>query len=280
MNYRVIYSDDGTLSDFSVALNNYHAGTGTIAAFNASEDYIYIGSRWPFNSFYMAVSTANTASTTLSIDYWDGNQWQSAVDVIDRTNGLQQDGLITFVPDDSESGWVREDTVRRDGSEQVTGLQGVTIYDHFWLRLSYSNDLDPNTALKWLKYNFITDDDLYAEYRVFNNTSLLTRWQSGKTTWEEQIVTASNLVVDELVKNGVITSGNQLLDWSKMEAVAIPKTAEVIFNGLGDDYDDDRIKARNEFKSRSANKVFHVDFNGDARLNNFELNLRPGHFWR
>lgn len=280
MHYRVLYSDNGTLTDFSVNMNKYHTGTSTIAQFVAAQDYLYIGSRWPFNSFYMAFETANTASTTLSIDYWDGNEWQAAVDVIDQTNGFNQDGLITFVPDEGESGWVREDTVQRDGSEQVTGLQGVTIYDQFWLRLSFSSDLDASTSLKWLKYKFISDEDLYAEYPIFNSSTLRDAYESGKANWEEQVVVGSHLVVDELIKNGVITSGNQLLDWSKMESVAVPKIAEVIFNALGDDYDDDRIKARNEFKARSGNKVFHVDYSGDARLNNAELRLRSGHFFR
>lgn len=279
MHYRVIFSDNGTLSDLSVNLNNYHSGTGAIGVV-AADDYIFIGSRYPFNSFYMAFGTANTQASTLSIDYWDGNDWQDAVDVVDQTEGFTQDGLITFVPDKGESGWSLEDTVDRSGTEQVTGLGDVTIYDQYWLRLSLSADLDAGTTAKWIKYKFISDDDLYSEYPIFNSSTLKTAYESGKTTWEEQIVVASKLVVDELIRKGLIQSGDQLLDYKKLESPTIPKAAEIIFNALGDDYENDRLKARNIFKERIGNKIFSIDFNNNATLDNKELGVRSGYFWR
>ncbi len=279
MIYRVIFSDNGTLNDLSVNLNNYHSGTGAVG-FVAADDYLYIGSRYPFNSFYIAFGTANTQTSTLSISYWDGNQWRSAVDVIDQTDGFKQDGLITFVPDKGQSGWSREDTVNRSGTEQVTGLGDVTIYDQFWLRLSLSADLDAGTTIKWIMYKFIVDDDLYSEYPIFNSSTLKDAYESGKTDWEEQIIVSSKIVVDELIKRGIIDSGNQLLDYKKIESPTVPKVAEIIFNGLGDDYDDDRIKARKNFDNRISNKVFSVDLNNNATLDNKELGVRSGHFWR
>lgn len=279
MNYRVIFSDNGTLNDLSVNLNNYHSGTGSIGVV-ATQDYIYIGSRYPFNSFYMAFGTANTQASTLSIDYWDGSSWQSAVDVIDQTSGFQQDGLITFVPDKGESGWVLEDTVDRSGNEMVTGLGDVTIYDQYWLRLSLSANLDAGTTIKWVMYKFMVDDDLYSEYPIFNSSTLKDAYESGKTDWEEQIIVGSKLVVDELVRRGLIQSGNQLLDYSKLESPTVPKVAELIFNALGDDYENDRLKARDVFKERSGNKIFNIDLNNNATLDNREIGVRSGHFWR
>jgi len=279
MHYRIIFSDNGTLNDLSVNLNNYHSGTGAIGVV-AADDYLYIGSRYPFNSFYMSFGTANTQASTLSISYWDGNQWRSAVDVIDQTDGFQQNGLVTFVPDKGQSGWSREDTVNRGGTEQVTGLGDVTIYDQYWLRLSLSADLDAGTTLEWIMYKFIVDDDLYSEYPIFNSSTLKTAYESGKSDWEEQIVVSSRIVVDEMIKRGIIDSGNQLLDYKKVESPTIPKVAEIIFNGLGDDYDNDRLKARDSFNNRISNKVFNVDLNNNATLDNRELGVRSGHFWR
>lgn len=279
MHYRVIYSDDGTLSDLSVNLNNYHAGTGAIPVV-ASEDYIYIASYYPFNSFYMAFDTANTQSSALSISYWDGNEWRTAVDVIDQTNGFEQDGLVTFVPDKARSGWVYEDTVNNSGAEEITGLGDVTIYDRYWLRLSLSNDLDAGTTIKWIMYKFISDDELYSEFPVFNSTEFKTAYESGKTNWEEQVVVASQLTVDELVKNGIIQSGDQLLDYCKLKSPCVAKTAEIIFNAFGDDYNDDRLKANDLFKERIGKKVFNVDSNNDAVLNRQELKTRSGRFYQ
>ncbi len=279
MHYRVIFSDNGTLNDLSVNLNNYHSGTGSVGIV-AADDYLYIGSYYPFNSFYMAFDTANTQASTLSISYWDGNEWRAAVDVIDQTSGFQQDGLITFSPNKANSGWVYEDTVNNSGSEEITGLGDITIYDRYWLRLSLSADLDAGTTIKWIMYKFISDDELYSEYPVFNSASIKSAYESGKTTWEEQIVVASQLTVDELVKNGVIQSGDQLLDYSKLKSPTVAKVAEIIFNAFGDDYNDDRLKASEVFKQRIGKKVFNVDTNSDAALNRQELKTRSGRFYQ
>lgn len=279
MHYRIIFSDNGTLNDLSINLNNYHSGTGAIG-FVSADDYLYIGSRYPFNSFYVAFGTANTQASTLSIDYWDGNTWRESVDVVDQTDGFKQDGLITFVPDKGKSGWSREDTVNRSGTEQVTGLGDVTIYDQYWLRLSVSADMDAGTTLKWLKYKFIIDDELYSEYPIFNSSDVKTSFESGKTDWEEQVVVGSGLVVDELIRRGTIESGNQLLDYSKLKSPCVPKVAELIFNSFGDDYNDDRLKARDLFKERIGNKSFNIDLNNNATLDNQELGFRSGYFWQ
>lgn len=279
MIYRIIFSDNGTLNDLSLNLNNYHSGTGLID-FVSAEDFLYLGSRYPFNSLYFAFDTANTQDSELSMSYWDGNTWRNAVDIIDETNGFQQDGLVTFVPDKSKSGWASEDTVNSSGAEQVTGLGDITIYDQYWLRLSVSSDLDIGTTLKWVMYKFINDQDLYSEYPIFNSSTFKTAFEAGKTTWEEQIVLASRLTVDELIKIGVIQSGNQLLDYEKLKTPTTPKVAEIIFNAFGNDYNDDRIKAREIFKERIGNKLFNVDLNNDARLDDKEIKQRTGYFYR
>ena len=140
--------------------------------------------------------------------------------------------------------------------------------------------MDVGTDIKWIMYKFASDESLYSEYPIFNSTSLKTAYESGKTTWEEQIVVASRLVIEELTRRGIIESGNQLLDYKKLESPVIPKVAELIFNGLGDDYENDRLKARDIFKERSGNKVFNIDLNNNATLDNRELGVRSGYFWQ
>ena len=117
---RIIYSDNSTLSDWGVELNNFHSGTQTFS-FVAAEDYIYVGNVVPFNHFYVKMATASVASSTMSVSYWSGSQWRSAVEVIDETGGLTSDGFVTFVPD-RDHGWVNADTDRDWETEAVAIL--------------------------------------------------------------------------------------------------------------------------------------------------------------
>ena len=143
MSYKLIFSDNNSLTDLSTKIKNHRDGEATLPIV-ASEDYIYIGSRYPFNSIYFKFKTANTNTSAISVSYWEGNLWVDAVEVIDETNGFKNDGYITFVPDKNESSWLREDTVQGDGNtEEVQGLGSLVIYDHFWLRLKLATTCRP-----------------------------------------------------------------------------------------------------------------------------------------
>lgn len=277
---KLIYSDNAVLSDFSLNATNYHSGDSTFS-FIAAQDYFYIGSRFAFNQFYLKMSTANTASSAMSISYWDGNSWESAVEVIDSTSGLSQDGNVTFVPD-KQYGWMKDDTVRADGStEEVTGLGSVTIYDRYWIRVSFSNDLDANVKIGWIGRLFATDEDVYSEYPMFNNSGLKSAIESGKTTYEEQRLRATEVLIDNLITKKVIDSGHQLLDAEKLKTATVSKTAEIIFSMLGfDEYEDDRIRANREYQSRINKDIFNADQNDNALLDDKETTIRQGRMWR
>lgn len=279
MIYRVIFSDNGTLSDFSVNLNEYSTGTH-VMPFTAGQDYLYIGSRFPFNSFYIRLSVLNIIASTMTIKIWDGNSWISTVDLIDESAGLTGNGYVTFVPSKANSGWASDDTVNNNGAERVTGLGNVTIYDMFWMRISLGTTITLTTALDWIGHIFCSDTDLYSEYPIFNSSSLKTAYAAGKTTWEEQRVMASNIIIEDMIYKGLIIHQGQILDHRKFKLACISKTAQMIFTALGDDYKDDAKAAKDEYDIRIKNGVYNIDLNNNARIDDQETRFRQGFLTR
>lgn len=271
---RILYSNNGILSDLSYELENYHSESASLN-FVAAEDKIYIGSRYPFNSKYLKVDTANAVSSSVSFKYYDGNQFRAVVDTIDETavSGatLNRSGHVTFVPN-QDYAWVRED------STDITEINTVTVYGMFWLEVSFSADIA--FELSWIGNLFNTTNDIAAEYPDLVRSNMLIAWEAGKTDWEEQSVIASSLIVDDLVTQGVISSANQLLERRVLRSVAVAKTAELIYTGLGDDYEDQRNVARGEYKKRLHKDLFKVDKNGNGMLDLVEEGVKQGRMHR
>ena len=279
MNYRIIHSDNGTLKDLSVNLNKYTSGSELIPL-EVANDYLYVGARFPFNSFYTIVKEVNAIPSTISIEYWDGNEWKSAIEVLDQTEGLAKSGKISFVPS-KQYGWMMDDTVHsNDTTEEIEGLGNIVIYDHYWIRLKVSATLTPTTELSWIGVNFASDADLFLEYPLFDSTSMMNAYKSGKTSWQDQIVTASALVVEDLISKKIIKGQEQILDTDKLRSVTVSKTAQIIYKALGDDYNDEKEAVTKEYYSRLNKSIFHVDENSNARLDERETRLTQGYIYR
>jgi len=279
MNYRVIFSDNGTLKDLSTDILNYHTGAETLD-YVAAEDHFYIGTRYPMNSIWVKMDgvNVNDNASTLSIDHWDGQYWRDMVEVIDETaatgKSLAQSGYMSWVPN-KKYGYSREDTVNTSGVELITGLGNITIYDLFWHKLDWSADLTNTTALKFIGNLFSNDEDLASEYPGVMG-DMIAAFETGKTNYEEQHVRAAELLVNDLVQKKIINSSSQLLDRRLFTNASLTKVAELIYKVWGDDYDDKRLAARNEYKSRLKMGIFSVDRNQDARLNTKEASVRQG----
>ncbi len=274
---KVIFSNNSVLSDITKDIERYNTGS-SVVDYTATQDFIYIGDYYPFNSFYTDFITANTQATSPSISYWDGSSWISAIEVIDGTNGFNNKGYITFVPN-KNNGWTLEDTVDSSGSENITGLGGVTIYDRYWIRVSFNNSMDALTELKYIGHKFCIDSDLYSEFPEFNNSDMLTGFAAGKTNWDEQQIVASRLVMDNLINRQIISYDSQLLDKNELIRPCVSKTAEIIYKSLGDDYKDDKSAAEIE-SSKRLNKVFKVDKNKNATLDIDETKYHQGKMYR
>lgn len=275
---RFIYSDNGTIKDFSTELSDYHENSAVID-YTTAEDYLYIGSELPFNSLYFKVDSQNSIASSIKIEYWDGSNFIEMVEVKDETSvggvPFSRSGHINWVPDKNYT-WTDEDTVDTSDQENIDGLGSVTIYDLFWLRVSFSASLTVSTELSWLGPKFCTDNDLKGEYTMLANTTFINNYEVGKTTWERESILASEMCVESLIDMAVIYSGDQLLERGKLRDSCVSKVAEIVFNNLGDDYIDDTKKARLEYKSRIKKRSYRVDKNANGMLDKREKGLTVG----
>jgi hypothetical protein len=266
---RVIYSNDGTLSDWSTQLNDYTAGSVTVAGFVAAEDYIYIGAALPFNQKYFDVgATPNAESSDVSVALWDGGSWVSAVDVVDRTAAsgasLAQDGYIQFRPDIDNSLWARESR-----SEDVTGLTGTEIYHMYWARFAWSGDLTASVVLKHVGHKFSTDSELYGQYANLDNSDLRAAYNSGTdpNNWDLQTFAAAEMIIADLTERSVITSADQIIDVTRLKQASIHKTAAICFGPtMGPAYEESRKIADARYKAAMNMKNFYIDVNRSADL--------------
>lgn len=267
---RILYSNNGVITDLTADINNYHAGEFSFNGFVAAEDYLYIGNIAPFNHFYMKLDVVNTEALSLNVHYWSGSQWRSVIEVMDETNGLTESGFLTFVPDRNHA-WINSDT---NGTGQtITGLENITIYDKYWVRVSLSANPSSTAALSWIGQKFSNDDDLGSEYPELLNQNVKASFESGKTDWEKQHVRAAELIVAELIKANIIYSKNQILERSTFMLPSVSKVGELIYSSFGDDYIDQANNARAEFKSRMQKGIYDIDSNSDGELDPFESSM-------
>jgi len=260
MNKRVFYSDNGDIRDLSVNLNKYDE---TESSFNyvAGEDFIYIGARLPFNSLYIKLIDKNTLPANMYVEVFDGDSWNFVNELIDETGAFHVSGHITFVPD-RDSGWSREDT-SGDG-DNIPGLESLKIYDRYWMRISFDADLSLGCSLSWVGSIFSDDSDLGSEYPDLVKTSVLTSFKAAKTNWEEQHVKAAQVIEQDLMINGVIVDPGQMLEREDYRLASVQKVAEIVFNAFGDDYIDQRQRAREEYQKRLSSPVKKIDKNANG----------------
>lgn len=260
MNKRIFYSDNGILRDLSVNLNKYDSIESEFD-YISGEDHIYIGSRLPFNSLYLKVITQNEMPANMYVEVWDGENWEFVNELIDETGAFQKSGYITFVPD-RDTGWNMEDT--NSGGNIITGLDSLKIYDKYWMRISFDADLSSGVSLSWVGHLFADDSDIGSEYPDLAKASVKAAFKTSKTDWEEQLVRASEIVIEDLMINRVILDSSQLLDRYDYRSATIQKAAEIIFNAFGDDFVDQKQRAREEYQRRLSNPTKKIDTNKNA----------------
>lgn len=264
---RVLFSDNGTLSDISRPLAKYRSGESSFT-FVATDDAIYIGSLLPFNHLYFKLgSNVNANASEVSIKTYNGSEFVPVVNIVDETAvsgaSLAQSGFIQWLTDQNES-WEREDT-SNDGVSIITELGSVTIYDKYWLEIKFSNDLTA-VDLQWLGQIFSDDDDLRSEYPDLLRSNVLAAFESGKTDWQEQHARAAELIAKDLVSKRIIDRKEQIVDRDAYKLASVSKVAELIFKSFGDDYINDRTAARQEYDARMNKAIYNVDKDKDARL--------------
>ena len=274
---RSVFSDNGTLEDISVKMNDFNSGTFVMPYVNG-EDYLYIASDFPFNHRYIEVETANTQAAAIAISVWDGDSWVAAEDIIDQTSvggiPLSQSGHISFRPDEDD-GWSREDT--NDEADQITGLTAIKIFSMYWARFSWSADLDATTELKFIGHRFSNDADLELEYPLLLRPNVLDQFKTGKTTWDLQHYVAAERIIRDLKMKSLNFSRNQILDWEIFTEASVHKVAEIAYSAFGKDFVDEKTAAHNAYKAAIGNlKLYRFDQTNDGILGVGERVSRQG----
>jgi hypothetical protein len=276
---RVIFSDNGTLKDYTAELNCWTSKTATID-YAAGADYLFIGSDLPFNNKYFFVSTVNDVASDACVDYWDGTKWVAAIDIVDSTStggkSLAQSGHIQWNFDNDKTSWCWDDTDDMTNS----GLETLKIYNLYWIRISFSVSLKATTALQYVGQKFSEDADLGAFYPELTLANTKTQFLAGKTNWNDQHFIAADNIIRDLQVRGVIKHKNQILNWVLFTEAAVHKVAEIVFLAFGDDFKDNRKAAQEYYNAALKILIPQVDRNNNAILDPAEKIIRTGFLTR
>ena len=276
---RVIFSDNGTLTDYTLELSNYRTSTVTLSPV-AGEDFIFIGSSFPFNHKFFEVETANPTAASLTIEIWNNKVWTPTTDLMDSTSvggkSMAVSGTARFQTVWDKS-WVPEQY-----SYDVTGLESSKvikeIYSSYWTRISFSDDC--SFTLKYIGHRFSDDYELYSYYPDLNNSALKASFASGKTTWDDQHFIAADAIIRDLKKSYGLLTGDQVLDHSVWLEASCHKAAEIIYGAFGDAYAKHMAVARERYKEALDVGFPKLDMNLDGSLSNAERRMRLGYMIR
>lgn len=257
---RLLRSTVGVLSDLSLA--NQDEVATNVHDIVAATDCLYLGQQCPFNNFYYKMAVANIAASSLTIEYWDGNSWVYAVDVLDATKSatatLAKSGVIQFTPNFHNRWQIVYDT--SEVNIGPTELNSVTIYNMYWIRIKFTGNLTGTTASKKICYSFSNHQ------QINNRDSTINTYLAsfGVTSWEDHIINASIDVVNELKRRNLITHNGQVLRLDDVSIATDWKTIMSIYFDLGGDYLPKLTAATRQFDSAMDLKVSGFDTNNNA----------------
>lgn len=265
INSRVILNKNGTLTDLTLPLSDFHSNT-VVVNIDTGTDYLYVGSDLPFNHRYFMLSVVNSVAASVSVDLWSGDGWTAAIDVLDGSvignASMAQSGIISWTPDPDKSSWSYDDTNEMPNS----GLETLKIQGLYWARLKWSASLTDTMALQYVGHKFSEDTDLYVEYPEFSSSNFKTAFSAGKTEWNNQHLLAAEYVIQDLRTINVIRQGDQILDWRRFKNASVHKTAEIIYKAFGDDYENNLVQAKRDYKDSLQQKYYNVDEDRNATL--------------
>ena len=264
---RVLKYDGTTFSDLS--LDNQNESTNLDLALTTT-DYIYLGQYFAFNNFFINLDTANASTSILSLEYWNGSEWKSALDLLDGTSlsgvTLSQSGVVQFSPD-RLYGWNRVSDTSE--ASAPTEMQSLTIYNMMWLRFKPTINIDALTDAFSISYAFTSSQQLNNHDIEINN--YYDRFAVGKTDWNNEIVTASRYLVADLKRKNIVQDHAQILRFDDVSLACEWKTLEHIYNNMGKAYVEKRDDARIQYDKYISIRERSLDKNNDASLSMDEL---------
>ena len=272
---RVLYSDNGVVTDRTISMNDFRSRTMLLPAI-AGEDHLYVGTDLPFNALYFDVVTANTLPSNITIEVWTGTAWETALDILDYTASdagasLSESGHVVFNLEKNSCNWAKE-----CDSKDVDGLAGTRVQNMYWMRYSWDADLSAPTELNYIGYKFSDDSDLFCHYPDLNNSQFLCAFDkdpgdaSDKADWDEQSFAAAQAIIMDLRRRGIVCSEKQIMDHKLYTEASIHKTAAIIFAGLGGSQVDEYQRALLRYDAAMDLKNYGIDTNANGSLDDCE----------
>lgn len=252
--------------DVSVAVSS-HRSLSYSMTYTAGQ-YMYIGTASPFNNIWFEMSAyASSSAGTPTVQIWFNSQWTDAVDVIDQTSGMTASGRVSWNVDRLK-GWQNEQ------DSATIGLSNGSIYNFYWIRLSWS--LSFTATIGYMGQKFSTDTALASYYPDLMQASILDGFKSGKTNWDDQHFMVGDIIVRDLKRRNMIKYFGQMLDWSVFEEAGCHKCAEIVYQSFGTPYVEHAARARKRYEEEISSKALNIDENRDGFLSPSEKASRQG----
>lgn len=156
--YPIVYhDDDSSFVDLSLNMLNYSGDTSTVELISA-DDALYFGLYKPFRLMYVEMSTANTNSAAMTVEYYDSDAaaFTAVSGLVDETKGFTRSGFINF---DNPNGL----------DSKPWTYNEVNSVEKFWIKISFDADFSANTAIKGWNIVFSDDNDLERVYPGISN---------------------------------------------------------------------------------------------------------------
>lgn len=176
----ILHDDNGSFSDYTSKAASFGRDSFSFT-FTTSEDALYVGFYKPINVFYANLTTANTNTSELTIQYYNGTSFADVAGSYDDTGGFSRSGFIR---------WDRNQT-----DEAKTTVNGS---EKYWYKLT----IDVTTsALTFSGVNivFSDDEDLKRELYEISDSGF---YPGSEATHILSHVAARDEIIQELRADG------------------------------------------------------------------------------
>lgn len=226
-------------------------------------DSFYIGFHGKFSARYFQMSVVNSATSVMSVDYWNGSEWASVDDLVDQTSvGGKTFAQSGFVSWSNKSDWTKRSLTGIDDDIQL-----------YFVRVKVSVDLSLLTKIASV-LNLFSDDALLRSYypEIISNVAYL---PSGKTNFLDQHLAAKDLVVLRLKQRRMIDDESQVIDINMVAVAAVHACAWIILSPIAtsDDSKEIRDTAFKALGEELSQLTLGVDSNKDGVVSEVERSV-------
>ena len=263
-------SDDGVI-DASIDLLDLYNGSLTLS--ESGIHRFYIGNEVPFNNIYFRVDRANSQTAYPSVFLWNGLEFVEAIGIRDATASggatLAKSGHISWTTDPDEFWNIEEDTNNIPELTQ-NSTPPPRVLNNYWIRIDVPAAIDDTTCIDWIGHVFSNDDDLETEHPDLLLSKVLQRYDSSKDDFFELHVRGAEIVLNDLITQGLLQDAGQIFSYSQMRNLCVPKVSEIIYSSMGDPFFENARVARAEYEARRSKIDLIVDKNKDGHISSEE----------